>query len=324
MFQTFKLMNLAGALKAKGNAQEAYSAVLELGRIGNNRAVDLLLNALRRMDGVARSAARELGKLQNDRAISPLLELLGQPEVNQAAADALLAFGPKAVGPLLDALRTGNGLARESAAAALGELRDTRAVEPLIGIMQTDDVYAVRTAAATALGQLKDSRAVWVLVQTLQLRDETTPERQSALERLRHATQLAMRKIGDPLAAKKVAPVTTADLAEQALEEVEQRLGETETHPRLLQDPKLLNPDELLTVMKDLITASEEISWAALESREPMVQPYFRTYEQRVAAAETVGRELLRRGGRAQLQQVLADQLGNNPAIGNWWNGLLS
>ena len=59
-------MNLAGALKAKGNAQEAYSAVIELGRIGNDKAIDLLIQALGRGDGVARSAARELGKLRRN------------------------------------------------------------------------------------------------------------------------------------------------------------------------------------------------------------------------------------------------------------------
>jgi len=323
MFRAFKIMNLAGALKAKGNAQEAYSAVLELGRLGNDKAVDLLITALRRHDGVARSAARELGKLRSNRAIPPLVELLGQAEVSQAAADALLGFGPEAVGPLMEALRSGNGIAREAAANALGELRDNRAVAPLIEVMQTDDVYAVRTAAATALGNLKDARAVWVLVQTLQLRDETSPERQTALEHLRHATQLAMRKIGDPLAAKRAAAPTVAELAGAALEEVEKSLTEAEVHPRLIHDPKLLNQDELVNILKELITASEEISWASLESREPMLPVYFKTYDQRVRTAEVVGKELLRRGGAALLKQVLADQLGGNPAIGNWWANFL-
>jgi hypothetical protein len=321
MFKALKSWHHAGALKGKGNSPEAYAAVLELGRQGDDKAVDLLVGALSRKDGVARSAARELGKLRNERAVAPLVGLLSDPEVNQAAAEALLAFGPAAVGPLMDVLRSGNGDARERAASALGELRDKRAVEPLIEIMQTDDVYAVRTAAATALGQIKDARAVWVLVATLQMRDETSPERQAALDQLRNATHLALRKIGDPLAAK-AAPVTAAKLAAAAVAEAEQKLQDSGIHPRLIGDVKLLNTSELVDVLKELVNASEEISWAKLESREPMLAAHFKTYEQRSGVAETIGKELKRRGGSTLLKQVLEQQLGGHAAIANWWTGL--
>src|ERR1051325_8688715 len=197
MFKKLKLLHLANALKVKGNSQEAYSAVLELGRLADDQAVNLLIGALTREDGVSRSAARELGKVRDQRAIAPLVALLGNSSVNQAAAEALLGFGAAAIGPLMEVLKSGNGDARQAAAFALGELRDKRAVEPLVLVMQTDDVYAVRAAAATALGQIKDPRAIWVLVATLQMRDETTPERQAALEHLRQATTLALRRIGD-------------------------------------------------------------------------------------------------------------------------------
>jgi HEAT repeat protein len=319
MFKTLKLWQHASALKSKGNSPEAYSAVLELGRIADDKAIDLLIEALARKDGVARSAARELGKTRNERAIGPLVRLLGDSEVTQAAAEALLAFGPAAVGPLMEVLRTGNGDARAASAFALGELRDKRAVEPLVELMQTDDVYAVRTAAATALGQIKDARAVWVLVGTLQMRDETAPERQAALEQLRNATQLALRKIGDPLAAK-TAPAPSA--AEAAVADVEKKVAEAGVHPRLIGDLKLLTNDELIAVLKELVNASEEISWAKLESREPLLAEYFKTYEQRAGAAETVGKELLRRGGPALLKQVLEQQLGGYASIANWWGGL--
>src|SRR5262245_11055055 len=215
MFKKLKLWQLASALKTEGNSPEAFSAVLELGRLNDDKAADMLIETLARKDGVARSAARELGKMRNERAIQPLVTSLDDAEVSQAAAEALLGFGAKAVGPLIEVLKSGNGDARERAVFALGELRDKRATEPLILVMQTDDVYAVRTAAATALGQLKDARAVWVLVATLRMRDETSPERQAALDQLRHATQLALRKIGDPLAAKSgTTPAAQAAIAE--------------------------------------------------------------------------------------------------------------
>jgi HEAT repeat protein len=277
-----------------------------------------LIEALARRDGVARSAARELGKMRNDRAVQPLVAALNDPEISQAAAEALLGFGPKAVGPLMEALKSGNGDARERVAFALGELRDKRATEPLILVMQTDDVYAVRTAAATALGQLKDARAVWVLVATLRMRDETTPERQAALDQLRHATQLALRKIGDPLAAKS----STAPGAQTAVAEAEKKVAESGVHPRLVGDVKLLNQEELVEVIRELVNASEEISWAQLENRDPLLPAYFKSYEQRSGIAETVGRELYRRGGAGLLKRVLAEQLNGHTAIANWWNGI--
>jgi HEAT repeat protein len=319
MFKSLKIWSLASALKSKGNSQEAYSAVLELGRLGDDKAVDLLIETFGRRDGVTRSAARELGKMRNERAITPLVGLLGDREVNQAAAEALLGFGEKAVMPLVEVLKSGNGDAREKAAFALGELRDKRAVEPLVQVMQTDDVYAVRTAAATALGQLKDARAVWVLVATLQMRDETTPERQAALEQLRTVTQLALRKIGDPLLAK---PVAATSAAEAAVAEAERKVAEAGVHPRLVGDLKLLTNEELAETLRELINASEEISWAKLESREPMLPAYLKAYEQRSSVAEIIGKELHRRGGLDLMKQVWSQQLNSYAAIGNWWSGI--
>jgi HEAT repeat protein len=319
MFKALKMMHLAGALKSKGNAQESYSAILELGRLGNDKAVELLIGALARKDGVSRSAARELGRIRDERAIPALIGLLGEASINQAAAEALLSFGEKAVEPLMEVLKTGNGDARQSAAFALGELRDKRAVEPLILVVQTDEVYAVRTTAVTALGQIKDNRAIWVLVATLQMRDETTPERQAALEQLRHATTLAMRKIGDPLAAKSPSAM---DAVAAVVEEAEKKLATAEAHPRLIGDLKLLKTGDLVEVLKELITASEEISWAKLESREPMLADYFKNYEQRSSAAETVGKELHRRGGMTLMKEVFEQHLNSYASIGNWWSGI--
>ena len=50
MFQFLKFGRLAGALKSGG--PDAYSAVLELGQIGGPKAVELLVEALSRVDGV--------------------------------------------------------------------------------------------------------------------------------------------------------------------------------------------------------------------------------------------------------------------------------
>ena len=322
MIQAFKTWKLAGALKAKGNAPEAYSAVLELGRVGGDKAVELLIETLHRRDGVARAAARELGRLGDARAVEPLVKLLADAQVSQSAAEALLALGAKSVEALLPVLKSEHMGARLHAATALGEIRDQRAGEALITTLETDDEYAVRTAAATALGLLKDGRAVWVLVGTLKMRDETTPERQVLLEKLRQATTLALHKIGDPLAAKGGVPARGA--AEAALQQAEQNLKGAEVHPRLLGDLKLLTEPELVGVLKELVSAIEEISWAGLENREPMLAGYFKSYEQRSGIAETVGGELHRRGGKALLQRVLSRDLSGHATLTNWWGAFLN
>ena len=319
MWQALKLWKLSSALKSKGNSPEAYSAVLELGRMGGAKATDLLLATLARRDGVARSAARELGRLADPRAIAPLAALLAEETVGESAAEALLGFGEKAAPVLLGALQKPQASTRRFAAAALGELRSPRAVEALIHHLQTDDDYSVRTAAATALGQLKDPRAIWVLVGTLKMRDETSTEAQAALAELRQAAALALRRIGDPLAAK---PATADSSTQAAIEKLERELTAAEMHPRLLGEVALLTEAELVGVLKELITASEEISWAKLERREPILPAYFREYDQRRRTAETTGAELKRRGGPLLMKRVLEKELDNYAAINNWWQNL--
>jgi len=317
MFHFLKLSKLAGALKSQTAGQEAYSAVLELGRIGTPRAVEILIDCLARLDGVSRSAARELGRLGDARATKPLADLLGEPEVSQSAAEALVKL--RALDALLAALKSEQPAVRKRAAVALGETGDARAVDALISTLQADPEYEVRTAAATAMGQLKEQRALWVLVATLKLRDETTPERQAQLEQLRQAATLAMRKIGDPFAGK-ADPEKAAGQPAPAKSETDAEASEL--HPRLLLDVASVAESDLVTFLKELVGASEEISWANLERREPLLPAWFRSYEQRRKAAETIGTELYRRGGTELMRRILEQDLGSSSAISNWWKGI--
>jgi HEAT repeat protein len=319
MLQSLKLWRLRSALKSEGNAPEAYSAVIELGQIGGDAATELMISTLRRGDGIARSAARELGRIGDERALPPLAEMLGHRENSQAAAEALVRFGPKAVDTLIAALKHSDPRARRLAAAALGEIGDKRATEPLALVVQADEDYGVRTAAVTSLGQLKDARAIWAIVGVLKLRDETTPEQQSALNQLRDAANSTMRKLGDPLKAQEQSAARTL---QNAVHQVEAAITESEMHPRLIGDVALVTNDELVDVLKELVTSSEEISWANLERREPLLPAWFKTYERRAQAAKTVGQELHRRGGTALMKEVFEQQLRGYAAINNWWSGI--
>jgi HEAT repeat protein len=71
----------------------------------------------------------------------------------------------QAVPPLIAALK-GADRVRASAARALGNIRDARAVEPLIYVLK-DMNPSVREASAHALGDMRDPRAVTALIDTL-------------------------------------------------------------------------------------------------------------------------------------------------------------
>jgi hypothetical protein len=74
---------------------------------------------------------------------------------------------------------------REAAVYALGELKDPRAVEPLIEALKDKD-WSVRKRAVEALGKLKDPRAVEPLIEAL--KDEVWNVRRSAADALQEIT----------------------------------------------------------------------------------------------------------------------------------------
>ena len=127
-------------------------AALALGAIGEP-AVNPLLRALREGDGNLRwGAAIALGKIRDPRAIEPLIRALADKYENVRAesASSLAAIGKPALGPLLQFLKFSDGPERLEVVAALGELQDTDAIQPLIQMLENagDDE---RKAIADAL-----------------------------------------------------------------------------------------------------------------------------------------------------------------------------
>jgi HEAT repeat protein len=89
------------------------------------------------------------------------------PEDRVTAAQALGEMGDlRAVEPLVVALGDQHLYVRAYAAESLAELGDARAVEPLICALG-DEVPFVRAHAAQALGELGDARAVGALLKAL-------------------------------------------------------------------------------------------------------------------------------------------------------------
>ena len=87
---------------------------------------------------------------------------------------------------LIDDLKDSSWQIRWYAASALGEKKETRAVEPLIGILKNDKQGYVRAMAAWALGEIKDRRAVEPLIDAIT--DESNDVRKAAPLALKEIT----------------------------------------------------------------------------------------------------------------------------------------
>ena len=204
-----------------------------------------MLQDQRKDPEVRKNAAEALGKIKDPRAVEPLIEALKDKDfrVRWNAAEALGEIGdPKAVKPLIAALKDENSGVRSSAAFALGEIQDPRAVEPLIEALKDED-SDVRRRAATALGKIQDPRAVEPLIEAL--KDEDSGVRWRAAK--------ALGEIGDP---KAITPLIAAlkDENSGVCSSAAFALGE-------IQDPKAVEP--LIEALKD---KDSWVRWNAAEA----------------------------------------------------------
>lgn len=104
--------------------------------------------------------------LQRD-DIEGLIAALTDPadEIRETAARALgNSVDTRAVDPLITALQDTAYRVRKAAANALGYIGDARAVDPLLHVVLEDRDLAMLEVAASALGQIGDVRAVEVLI----------------------------------------------------------------------------------------------------------------------------------------------------------------
>ncbi len=151
--------------------QEA--AAEALGRIGDPRAVEPLIMALKDRDlAVRRKAAEALGKIKDARAVEPLIVAMKDENeyVRQEAAEALGKIGVPAVEALIITLKDKDSDIQENAIKALGWIGDARAVDPLIAALKDED-SDIREKAAQALRMIGDARAVKPLITVLKDKD---------------------------------------------------------------------------------------------------------------------------------------------------------
>jgi HEAT repeat protein len=163
--------------------------IRSLGEIKNVEAVQPLIALINNEDPfLSRQVAVALGKLGDPRAIDLLIGILKNNKdslVQREAAEALAKIGKPSAKPLIGILNDDNYFARGYASFALGEIRETSAVEPLIHVLK-DKNLLVRAYAAEALGKIGDERAINGLVEAL--KDKEPGVRENAL--------LSLQKIG--------------------------------------------------------------------------------------------------------------------------------
>ena len=161
-------------------------AVVTLGEMADERCVEPLARALRDGDWQVREAAveavaevgppavdmlirfsrdwesrkyvlRALGKINDERVLEPLLSYLKSDEFKDDATRALVELGNPAVPKLIEALESREDFVKKQAILALGDIRDPRAVDPLIALLQDDD-WLVRLTSASSLEKIGDLR----------------------------------------------------------------------------------------------------------------------------------------------------------------------
>jgi HEAT repeat protein len=181
--------NLARLLDHK-DPQVQYEAAEALGNLGDERAIDPLIAALKRdeFSGVRWKAAIALGEIGNPDAIVPLISLLADDDryVRSRAAHALSMIGEPAVPPLITALKRSDAGIRWGSALALGKIKNPLAVEPLI-LLLADEHLMIKAEAASALASIGTPALGPLLGFLKSAKGETRMEVMSALGELGNA-----------------------------------------------------------------------------------------------------------------------------------------
>jgi HEAT repeat protein len=226
--------DVQGLIRALGYTADANvrrAAASALGELGDARAVDPLILALKNVDwehdwrdtaaaanALVRLGAPSVGPLiaalgwhsQVVRvsaagalaaigrpAVQPLVVLLGDAdlETRETAGQILAEIGADAIDAVIGALNDELAGRRQRAARVLGEIGDPRAVEPLRRAL-TDPLAGVRQTAVKSLGEIGDLRAASPLVAVLSDPDLV----------VRRSAALALAEMRDPRAVQPLLP----------------------------------------------------------------------------------------------------------------------
>jgi len=246
-------------------------ASIALGQLKDLEAIEALRAAKDDKNSRVRmEVARALRQLRRARKNDALAEKQAQAKTKQstgAKATASKKRPAKAVvvdiQPELKRLSSGNPKRRRSAAAALGDLGQKRAVEPLIEII-ADESSDVRHAVVRALERLNDARAIEPLVATLA--DNDFLVRLAAISALGVLWErLVLVQLGSESSEERLQGIQTIKSRLQLLAKIEQQ-GSAQDEESLnayhSTPVQLLQP--LITTLEDQVKSVRLAAAAAL------------------------------------------------------------
>jgi len=150
-----------------------------LGRIGSEKAVNVLIAALDAKDSLNRWAIpKALGQSNHDKAVDVLIATFNDEglDLRKRAVEAIGEVGSrKAVNALIAAFNQEKSYVKESAIEALGKIGSKEAIDVLITAIK-DENRNVRMNAAVALGQIGCEKAVNTLIVALEHEDSFVAE----------------------------------------------------------------------------------------------------------------------------------------------------
>ncbi len=138
----------------RGSYRAKLRAIEALGEVGDERAIDELLEALAEDDpDVARAASYALVARDPDYASDRLAEALSSPNrrLAETAAATLVRMGKEAVEALVGQLNSRSPQARRLAVESLGNIGEESVKKLLLPLLGTEPEAEVRTAMAEAL-----------------------------------------------------------------------------------------------------------------------------------------------------------------------------
>jgi HEAT repeat protein len=259
---------LSVLLRVDGLQRVAQDALIEMGPT----AVEPLCRILQEEDHPLRFYAAELlTKIHDAGAINSLIASLGVRVngIGQLAADALVGIGVPAVDELIGSLNDADPNVRQMAIKALGQIKDGRAVGPLldalhdvildvrrqalVAVMNFEgdqvteaaltalDDPGLRVEASLLLGERKDLRVLPYLIETLTVTDPLNGER----------ARRALTLIGEP-AVQELINVVRDRNPEYPMREVRQKLERSKLQPNFHcgnePPPPILDPRRLAAI----------------------------------------------------------------------------
>jgi len=171
--------------------------ITAVGNTFDEKAIPLLLSALNDTDPLIRDAVlKAIRNFYDPRINDAVLPFL----IDNAKAEKLVAIeilsrahSPRGLDAMITMLADADEAIRLAATTAMISYRDAKSVPALIKVLQDDKVIPIRTQAAMALGVIKDTRAVEPLLAIIR-NNKTNPNQ---LQQFFDAVLFALGNIGD-------------------------------------------------------------------------------------------------------------------------------